>query len=132
MSSESGTEFDDFEKQRSDCLDFPEDAVFDPDMPVNEREGRIEVFSKNRKCLLAVLNYENNQLNGLCKFYEKGELIKLTNYENGKREGWCKEGNKEFVYHNDRKISELVPSCKIEGFIDERDFETNSKFNHLF
>ena len=63
-----------FKKQRSNCLDFPEDVIFDPNLPFDQREGKIEVFTKNRNCRLAILNYKNNQLNGVCKFYEKGEL----------------------------------------------------------
>ena len=57
-------------QQQGGILTFPEDAVFEPSMPEGQREGKVTVNSKD-EIRLAVLNYENNMLNGLCKFFEK-------------------------------------------------------------
>ena len=94
-------------QQRGGILTFPENAVFKPSMPEGQREGKVEVFSK-KGIRLAVLNYENDMLNGLFKFFENGELIKQISFVNGKMEGWSKEGNKEFMYHDNKKEFELI------------------------
>ena len=66
-------------QQRGGVLTFPEDAVFKPSMPEGQREGKVTVFSKD-EIRLAVLNYENDMLNGLCKFFENLLLTKQTLY----------------------------------------------------
>ena len=56
-------------------ISFPDDSVFEPSMPEGKREGKVEVYSKDG-IRLAVLFYDNDKLNGLCKLFEDLELKK--------------------------------------------------------
>ena len=117
-------------QQRGGILTFPEDAVFKPSMPEGQREGKVTVYSKD-EIRLAVLNYENNMLNGLCKFYENGKVKKQVNYVNGKMEGWSKEGYKEFIYHENKREFELMKNEKLEGYVNEINIKTG-KVNRCY
>ena len=117
-------------QQRGGILTFPEDAVFEPSMPEGQREGQVTVNSKD-EIRLAVLNYENDMLNGLCKFFENLLLTKQITFVNGKMEGWSKEGDKEFVYQNNTKEYELVKNEKLEGYVNEINIKTG-KVNRCY
>ena len=117
-------------QQRGGILTFPEDAVFKPSMPEGQREGKVTVLSK-KGTRLAVLNYENDMLNGLCKFFENLKLTKQITFVNGKMEGWLKEGDKEFIYQNNTREYELVKNEKLEGYVNEINIKTG-KINRCY
>ena len=117
-------------QQRGGILTFPDDAVFDPNVPEGQREGKVTVYSKYKVCL-AVLNYENNKLNGLCKFYENAKLKNQISFVNGKMEGWSKEGEKEYIYQNNKREFELVKNEKLEGYVNEINIKTK-KINRCY
>ena len=131
MNGKETTIHGDIENQQEvDILNFPSDSVFKPNVAEGNREGKVKVFSKAEK-LLAILNYENNMLNGLCEFYENGKVNKQLSFVNGKLEGWCKEGNKEFIYENNNKEFELVNNEKLEGCVNEINIKTG-KINRCY
>ena len=117
-------------QQHAGILTFPSDVVFKPNLPEGKREGKVEVLSKDGMCL-AVLNYENNKLNGLCKLYENGELKMEVAFVNDKKEGWSREGDKEFIYHNNKKEFEVVKNEKLEGYLSEINIQTG-KLNRCY
>ena len=120
----------DVENQRGkDILSFPEDAVYEPNVPEGRREGKVEVF-KDGLCI-AVLFYKNGKLNGLCKFYENAKLQKQITFVNGKIEGWSKEGNEQYLYKNNKREVVWVNHGKLEGYVYEKDIKTG-KVNRCY
>ena len=114
----------------SSILTFPDGAVFYPRVTEGLMEGKYEVMSKEG-ILIAELNYENNKVNGLCKFYEGGLLKKKVSFVKGKMEGWSEEDGKEYMYRNNCKEFVLVKSERLEGYFDEKSIETG-KLNRCF
>ena len=118
------------ENQRGDdVLIFPEDAVYEPNLPENKREGKVEVY-KDGLCI-AVLLYKNNKLNGLCKFYENAKLVKQITFVNGKMEGLSIEGNKQYLYKDNKREFELISHKCLEGYVYEKDLQTG-KINRCY
>ena len=111
-------------------LEFPVDAVYEPSMPEGQREGKVTVYSKDG-IRIALLNYKNNKLNGVCKYFDNATLIKEISFVNGKMEGWSREENKEFIYHANVREYELVKNQKLEGYVDEININTK-KVNRCY
>ena len=110
---------------------FPYNSTFQSASNSDDlNNGKVNVLSEDN-VLLASLRYDDNKLHGLCKYYENGVVNKEYIYENGKKEGWSREGNREFLYKNDCKVSELIPvingGSRLEGYVYEVDIETNKR-----
>ena len=79
----------------------------------------------------AFLQYNHDKLNGLCSFFNKGELIKEVTFVNNTAEGWSCEIGKGgveswFIYKNGKKVITFVKCEELEGFWNEIEIDSNN------
>ena len=83
-------------------LGLPEDAIFDENFMKENKNGLASVYS-NEHVVIAELYFENDRLNGISKFYEKGDVVKRISFVDGSKEGWAIEYGDEYRYEKDEK-----------------------------
>ena len=108
---------------------LPSGCSWNPKIVNYLKEGPVEVRNRRGR-LVAKLEYKHDKLNGLCKFYENGDLVKEVYYVNDLANGWGCEYD-EFgdvlmncYYENGEKKSQLKKSKKKEGWFDELDLKS--------
>ena len=100
------------ENEKNKRILFPEGCTSNLKFVNGRKEGKCEVFNSN-STLYAILMYHEDKLNGICEFYDNGNLKEKISYINDIEEGWgCDvENGKEikwYFYRNGEKYSELV------------------------
>ena len=100
------------EKEQNKTILFPEGCTSNLKFVNGRKEGKREVFNRN-STLYAMLMYHEDKLNGICAFYDNGNLKEKISYINDVEEGWgCDvengKENKWYLYRNGAKYSELV------------------------
>ena len=91
---------------------FPDNCIINLLVINGIKEGKYEVYNSN-STLYAILMYHKDKLNGICEFYDNGNLKEKITYKEDVEEGWgCDvengKENKWYLYRNGEKYSELV------------------------
>ena len=60
---------------------FPEGCTSNLKFVNGSKEGKCEVYNSN-STLYAILMYHNDKLNGICEFYDNGNLKEKVSYIN--------------------------------------------------
>ena len=109
---------------------LPNGYSWDVKLQNGMKEGKVIVRNK-MKMVYAVLQYNHDKLNGLCGFYNRGQLIKKITFVNNIAEGWSCELDKDakeswFIYKNGKKVNKLVKCEELEGFWNEIEIDSNN------
>ena len=72
---------------------LPNGYSWDVKLQNGMKEGKVTVRNKMRM-VYAFLQYNHDKLNGLCSFYDRGNLIKEITFVNNIAEGWSNEFEK--------------------------------------
>lgn len=115
--------------QRDNGFVVPNESSWDVALVDGMKEGIGEVKDKYG-LISAVLSYHNDKLNGICKFYDTGTLIKMISYVDDVAEGWaCDFENHEevrwYIYAKGVKKSTLKKCDTMKDYWEERDINTN-------
>ena len=105
-------------------LGLPEDAIFDENYKKDVKSGIINVYS-NEHVVIAELNFENDKLNGISKFYEKGDVVREISFVNGLKEGWAIEYGKEYRYVKGERKFQYSYHPSLPDYYEEREFQTH-------
>ena len=67
-----------FEEKYDGGYDLPAGCTWNPKIINNKKEGLVEVVNEDGM-LVAELEFKEDRLNGLCKFYKRGKLERNRN-----------------------------------------------------
>ena len=104
---------------------LPPGCSFNPQFVNNKKEGKVEVVDEN-KVIIASLEYKNDLLNGVCKYFKTVKLAGVIPYCDDVANGWGYEYDecddmKMCLYESGEKKIEMKKSEMKEGYYDEID-----------
>ena len=107
---------------------LPPGCSFHPQLANNQKEGLVKVYDEDG-LMIASLQYKNDALNGVCKFFRNGKLTGEIPYCNDVANGWGYEYDESndmrmCLYENGEKKKELKKSEMKEGYYDELDVDS--------
>lgn len=74
-------------------FELPEGYTWDTILENGKKEGMVTVKDEKGR-VFRKLQFKNDQLNGVCRFYRNGKLVEKREYVNDKEEGWSCEINR--------------------------------------
>lgn len=99
---------------------IPDGYSWDATLKDGKKEGVVKVHD-NYGCLSHILHFRNDQLNGICEFYNYGSLVEKRTFVNNVAEGWgCKikyrKEVKWYLYSDGEQKAELIPCDDMKDY----------------
>lgn len=108
---------------KGEGFNLPPGFSWHPSLVRGKKEGKVEVFD-NDGALYAELQYKADKLDGMCKFYQEGELQEIVSYKKDIPSGWntvFADGVevRSFYYDNGRRSSQIEKVGDFWKIVDE-------------
>lgn len=108
---------------KGEGFSLPPGFSWNPSLVRGKKEGKVEVFDSDG-ALYAELQYKADKLDGICKFYQEGELQEVISYRKDIPSGWSTvfaDGVevRSFYYTNGQRSSQIEKVGDFWKIVDE-------------